>query len=222
MANNFGAVDLFGLANASFVCIEADDGMESENDVGADNMGSFLADTDYVFNRKRVVSVTYQANTITGALMFPTVVLGGEMNDYTLTAARIEMDNKSRLRLTIDGHLHEDVDGDGGHLVNTHTVAFPSISHGFGCSLLVGGNIPEEGIQRATWSIEIGHVDEDGNLGNQFIGRSQGVRVEATLEAVSDVEPTVDAAWKLDSFQKPRTNAGMYRVSLSAHKVLAD
>lgn len=220
MSNNYGAEDLFGLANASFVCVGTDHGQESENDVGADDLGSYLPETDHVFNRRRDVSVTYQARTIQGALTFPTVVLGAAVSNYMLTLARIEMTNKSRFRLIITGHKHDD--GDDDHLSNTHAVVFPTLTHGFGCTLLVGGNIPESGLQRATWQIQMGHHDEDGNFGNQLIGRSQGVRIDATLEAVSDVEPTVGSDWKLDSFQKPRTNTGMYRVSLAAHRVLAD
>lgn len=218
MGNQYGALDLLGLANASFVCIGCEDSQDSENDGGADDLGAFIPEVDRVFNRVRNVTVMYQARVLT-ALTFPSISLGDDVDGYTVTGARIDMDAKRRVQLAVIAHQH--VDGTGDHLVNVFSVPWPSFSLGYGCVNLLGGTIPAAGIQRGTWEISMGHLDDTDNVGDHLVGRSQGVRIAATLEAITDIEPTVSTDWKLDSFQKPRSQDGMYRVSVNAHKLMS-
>ena len=215
--NTFGAVDPFtGIAGAFFDFVAAPKSGSTEENVEKGYQGEYLPSTHKKFGEMDEITAEYVAN-IVGAITMPTITLGVTDGDLMVTAAKLSSINTGQLKLSITGHQHIGALEGTAHVENGHVVVWPSGINGFGAFDPFGSSgIPAAQIQSSSYDVSIEHIDEKDSVGNFLVGRSQGVKVEASLEAVTDVETVPDpTGWKMKRPSLKRGNDAFYGISLA-------
>lgn len=220
--HTFGSDDPLGYANGDWEVNSAPVTGNQDEYVGKNRLGEFLPDTDKVFNKSEEITVEYVAKKA-GAVVPPTVILGAEKDEtgFMVTDAELKGVNTGNLVLSVTAHRH--IGGIGQHKENPHQIVWPTNLTGFGAFDPFGtSGIPSDQIQSSSFKAGIEHVDKTSRLGAHLVGRSQGVKVEASLEAVTDVDEVSDpTGWKVLRDTK-RGNDDFYGLSLRGHRYPGD
>lgn len=217
MANTYGgATDVLGLANDSFEFVSAPVSGSKDSAVAKKSDGEFIPATHTSFNERRECVFNYVAKVLT-SLTFPTVLIGVDVEDWHITGVRVGSTGTGHVTLAVTAHLHEGGESGAAHTDNSKTVVFPT-ANGYGAFDPFGtSGLTAAEIQSSFWEATIGHRDETSSTGKWLVGRSQGLKVTAGLEAVSDQAITLadPSGWKLTAKSTPRNEEGFYGLSIS-------
>jgi hypothetical protein len=213
--NTFGATDVLGLANDDFEFQGNDVAGSKDSAIPKDAGGEFLPAAHKTFNEKEEFTANYVAKKV-GAVVPPAVVLGLDANGYHVTGAKLGSTNTGHVTLAVSAHKHLGAMTGTAHKENPHTIVWPANIEGYGSFDPFGtSGVPAVQIQSSSYDVSIEHVDAQDRKGDFLVGRSQGVKVEASLEAVTDVETVADpSGWKITGKDKKRGNEGFYGLSL--------
>lgn len=213
--NTFGTTDVLGYANDDFEFQGNEKTGSKDSAIPKGATGEFLPAAHKTFNEKNDFTATYVAKKV-GTVVPPTIVIGVEKNGYHVTAAKLAGTNTGHLVLTVNAHEHVGATSGTAHKTNAHTIVWPSEPDGFGAFDPFGDSgVPAEQIQSCGYDVSIEHVDAQDRKGDFLVGRSQGVKVEASLEAVTDVENPADpTGWKLTGKDRKKGNDGFWGLSL--------
>ena len=204
-----------------------------EHAVGIDGNGEYLDVTERTFNAMTEIASEYIANTNDTAYNIVTDVwaiaraLIGTATAKQITEIVIRTTNSGdqRARLSIRGHTH---DANLLHQANSHlpTMDLASDFDGYGASDFIGTSFDPSEIISSDLTFRIGHVDKQGADGNWLVGRSQGIMVEAKVQAISDIVPAIGDSnpvvigapqWTLDSMIRGRPGGDFGVWNLAAH-----
>ncbi len=217
--NTFGATDVLGLANASFEFVGNEIAGSKDSAIPKNATGEFIPAAHQAFNEKEEFTANYVAKAV-GAVTPPTVMLGIDVNGYHITGAELGGNNTGHVTLKVTAHKHIGGQTGTAHVANSHTVVWPVGINGFGAFDPFDDGVTDCGIepsqiQSCSYGATIEHVDAQDKDGNFLVGRSQGLKVEASLEAVTDEETVADpTGWKIVGKDKKRGNDNFYGLSL--------
>lgn len=219
--NTFGATDPLGLANANWDYVESPVDDSKDAAVAKGHAGEYIPGTHTTFNQKQEVRCKYVAKVL-GAVEPPAVTLGADdAGGWHITGAKLSSSNTGHLTLEVTAHKH--IGGQQAvHVANPHLIEWPTVN-GFGCFDPMGTNITPAQMQTSSFDASIEHVDDQDHVGNFLCGRSQGLKVTGSIEAVTDVTaPTLGAGWKQTSANQKRGGEGFYGLSISAEMYPGD
>lgn len=211
----FGVNDLLALAdNVNFKCISCGKTDGYKTSVSKDGAGEYVAAAEKSYDEQMEVKAEYEA-MILGVLTFPAIVMGAAANGYVVTQVQLAT-GMQHLKMSVTAHKHPA----GTHNANEFTLVFPDDVPGWGAYDFLGAG--NDGVQSSTWSASVDHVDKLKGDGTWLCGRSQGCKIEASSEYISDTIPAPDGdlGWTLDS-NEVKTGGDFYTASLKAHQYQA-
>ncbi len=210
-AYTYGVNDLLGIADGvNFKCLSCGSTDAFKNAVPKAGDGEYVGAAEKSYDEKLDIKAEYQAIKL-GALTFPDAFkLGAAFNNYVVTQVQLSTSNSGHLKMSVTAHKHPA----GTHNPNTFAVTFPACT-GYGAvDFLSTGN---DGAQTSTWGATVDHLDKIKGNGDFLCGRSQGCKIEASVEYISDTVPVLADGWNKDS-SDVKTGADFYTASLKAHR----
>lgn len=222
MANTYGVEsDPFGLAGEvgkleKFQCVRVRSSTQKDNAVVRDDKGEFIPDTDKTFNEREELTAEYEPIE-NGAVGGGVIAVGGA-TALAITRVAIATTGTGHVKVTVTGHQH----GASLHTANARDLTLPAFNGFGGANFLALTGVTDAEVQQSSWDAEIGHDDKQNNVGDFLAGRSQGVKLTASVDAVSDAEPALPAEteWLSDGIDKQK-GQDFWTVSAKAHQHLA-
>ena len=217
--HTFGATDILGLATADFEFVSNEIAGSKDSAIPKDAGGEFIPAAHATFNEKDEFTANYVAKKV-GAVTPPAIVLGEDKSGYHITGAKLGSTNTGHVTLAVSAHKHIGGQAGTAHKVNKHTIVWPDGVDGFGAfdpfaKGEVSSGVPVAQLQSSSYDVSIEHVDAQDHKGEFLVGRSQGVKVEASLEAVTDVKTVADpTGWKIVGRDVKEGNEGFHGLSL--------
>ncbi len=220
-AYTFGGSDVLGLAGGGFVAEGVTISGSKDAAVAKGSTGDYIVAAHASFNDKEEVVQTYIANVTTGAAA-PTVSLGGLAGDYIVTSVKSEGSNTGFTKITVTAHKHLDGNTTTEHYENAKSITIP-VGNGFGSFDPFGtSGLTATDIQSCSWEASIEHVDKQDSAGEFLCGRSQGAKITASIDAVTDTASVADpSGWKITSRNSKQTNDDFHSFSITGEKYLA-
>jgi len=186
------ASDPYGLADSDLALVSLGRGTSSSTDAADDAAGEYVPDSQIAFGKKQSLSAGYKAQ-ISGSISGKTVEVGGGVA-VAVESIVINTAKGARATVQISGHKH--LGGTGtNHNDHARTVVLPAFN-GFGASafgLTLG--VPAASLQSSSYSIAIGHTDDDDADGNFLCGTSHGEKHTASYEAVDETNWSIPSGW---------------------------
>jgi hypothetical protein len=195
MANTFvvGA-DLFAFADTNWALIKRRYANQISNGVASDGGGEYWPDSEESFDEKQEVTLTYRAKVKTDAVAVALSLGLAASSGYVPTRIRVTTtggNSPKHAEVEITGHKH----GSGTHEINSVDVDVDV--DGWGATDFLS-DTPDDGCQSSTWEASINHKDVNDKKGDWLAGRSQGCRIDASGQYISDAAPALDADWTDD------------------------
>lgn len=218
MTHTFGVTssDPFGIATEHFILKGLSPSIEYNTPIADDAAGEYVSASQKSVGGKQSIAATYGSVVITevGAIEIATA---GEAAAVALESVTISTSKGNHATGSASGHSH--IDGTGtNHNGTTRIITIPTFA-GFGASLFgLSVGVPESSIQSSSYTVELGHTDDDDKDGNFLCGTCHGEKHTATFEAVDETAWTVPEGWVLasktpDSSSIEVNNAHMRRVA---------
>lgn len=186
------ASDPFDFADENYALVSLDRGTSSSVDAADNGEGEYHPQSQISFGKKQNLSATYKAQ-VSGAIS-ARELLAGTPTPVALETIEISTAKGARTTVTANGHKHI-----GGTNTNHNnllrTLAIPQ-HRGFGASsfgLEIG--VPAASLQSGTYTITIGHTDDDDADGNFLCGSSHGEVHRARFEAIDETSWTIPTGW---------------------------
>jgi len=171
-----------------------------EHGVATDGTGEYIATSERTYNQKTDLSDEYVSASNETTAHDVAEIFGacksliGSATAKQITEIEITTTNTGdqRAKLILRGHLHG-----AGSLAHTANATFPDVAaavggwgfDGYGATDFIPCGFGEFDVTGSTLAIRIGHKDAQGSDGDFLAGRSQGVMIEASTTATSDVAP---------------------------------
>ena len=171
-----------------------------DHGVATDGTGEYIETSERTYNQKtdlmdEYVSISNEKTFHDVAEIFTACAgLIGTATAKQITEIEIATTNTGdqRAKLTLRGHLHG-----AGSLAHTVNSTLPDVAtnatgwgfDGWGATDFIPAGFGDFDVTGSTLKISIGHKDTQGSDGDFLAGRSQGVMIETTTNATSDVAP---------------------------------
>jgi hypothetical protein len=212
MAHTFivGA-DLFSFADTNWELVKRKLSEPNDSSAAKGGNGEYIPATAKTFNARQEAVLTYRAKVNDAEL--PVAVslgLADPVSGYTPTQVTVRPSANGNAEVDITGHKH----GVAVHEANQVDVSIDVDGWGATDFLCAAVN---EGCQSSQWSASIEHLDKVGRSGEFFCGRSQGCRIEASGQYVSDTAPALAAGWTDDGSAIDEGD-DFFAASLKAHQ----
>lgn len=186
------SADPFGIATASFALMGITPVISLDPVIADDARGEFVAASQKSVNAVNRIGTTYKSQVLTAIASI--TATAGAADPTALESVTVTTTKGVHATGSASGHLH--VGGtNSDHNASSRTVTIPEFA-GFGASafgLSIG--VPEASLQSSSYTIEIGHTDDQDNGGNFLCGTSHGEKHTATFEAVDETDWTIPSGW---------------------------
>lgn len=186
--------DPFGIATADFVLKGIAPSETYTPVIADDGIGEYVSASQKSVGGKTTISATYGSIIITAVAALE--ITAGSAAAAALESVTVSTNKGTHATGTARGHYH--VGGtNSNHNDTTRTLTIPSFA-GFGASafgLTLG--VPEASLQSSSYTIELGHTDEDDKDGNFLAGTCHGEKHTATFEAVDETAWSTPLGWVL-------------------------
>jgi hypothetical protein len=214
MANTFGVTtaDPFGIASADFVLVGLTQDTGYTAAVADDARGEYVAASQKSVNGVTRVTATYKSVISTGNV---TLTPTAGSATYAIDSVTINLAKGAHSTGTVTGHIH----GEGGHNDSERQITIPAFP-GFGASAFgLTTGVTDANIQSATYTVTIGHTDDQKADGDHLIGTSHGEKHTVTIESVEDsITPAAPSGWVLTGGGGVEGNQAHKRGTVSAEK----
>lgn len=208
MSNDYGVTgtDPFAIAAGNVIFKGATRSSSLGSNTATDGLGENIPATDTSFGEKETITANYGVNVNTAITLAAFEAGGGvaiAFERLTVTLAK-----GTNAKLVANGHQH--IGGTGSlHTARARDITVPAFP-GFGTSLfgLTVGPAAAS-IQSATYTVELGHIDEDDGMGNWLCGASKGEKHTVSFEAIENTAWVVPSGWKrVEDSPTPSQSAG--------------
>lgn len=216
------AADPYGFADENFSLENLGRGTASSSAAARSSLGEYAPASQVSFGKKQSISASYEAQT-TGAVAANPINVGGD-DAVAAESITISTAKGAHAHVQITGHKH--IGGTGTvHNDNERVIALPTFN-GYGASdfgLSLGA--PASSLQSGTYTIAIGHTDDEDSNGNFLCGTCHGEKHTASFEAVDETAWTVPVGWVEEAGQldgeSDQSNSGHGRRRLTIVKYVA-
>lgn len=222
MANTYGSpTAYFGLTMTGWHLKSSSESTSKDTSVVKTTAGAYIAASATQFNERTEYTEVWEPDG--DATTAPTVPMGNAAAaPITITGLSIAGSNTTRPTITITGHDHT-----GGtetdHVLSTYSATPPIPTNCFGGCDPFGGatGIDATEIQSFSWSATMDHVDAQDSGGNFLAGISKGVKLSASLSAVSDADPVVPSGWYMSTWDVQEMSEGFASCNLAGDQWVA-
>ena len=184
-------------------------------------LGYFIPDSMKARGKKTTVNETWEPD---GDATDACVVRIGKTGALSaVDNAKLDTPNSGRPQLSASGHVHDEAeDASNAHLDGYYdvTFVFPTGAYGavnpFTGATITG--LSDYEIQSASQTASMEHQDENGISGKFVVGASRGVKIEASLSAVSGATLALsedNGGWLMKTKSEPQTNEGLRKVTIT-------
>ena len=186
--------DPFGIATADFVLKGISPNISYNPVIADDGVGEYVAASQKSVGGKQTIGATYGSVIITAVAAIE--ITAGSAAAAALESVTVSTSKGAHATGSATGHSH--VGGtNSNHNDTERTLTIPSFA-GFGASnfgLTLG--VPEASLQSSSYTIELGHTDDDDKDGNFLAGTCHGEKHTATFEAVDETAWSTPSGWVL-------------------------